>query len=594
MMVLMLRRILLYVKYLIPKHFPFHYLLHTCSNTIIAAMTISQFNTKTTQPQFQRRAACDRCRAQKLRCLQDTPGISAKCKRCAAAGTTCNFGISKPAGRPSANRTWADRSHSDEAVRRQTPPRASSSSQTDFLGDNLPQGTKNTDDGDHSGTTRTEETIAPPWSTEWSQSHISSGNPLFDEANLLSISQGGGDLMGLDGPNPSTPWSPPLSHSLQMEFPWEALPSINNNTDTQDLPCSTAGPDSAFILPSGIQIAPETQHDIDQHATIAKSPRKHLEPLDAISDSRSNHEVIMERNKPEIGGLSQQDRWMQKLSEISMDLYQLSTASAGLHQEIEETGGLEHFSHQMAGRLTEISTAFLELLQYFQQSTDDHHQASKGSSSHSTSIFSSNTSSPDLSDNETVPIIENVLPNSRPKPKSQSRSGDLPWMNMITGLQLVACYLRFHQLHSVLYTAIYNYIAVDQSDKTVLDIRSRSSSSSSQTQSLNPLDHRPTIFLGGVLLEPFHKFQIKLVLQINTHLFGEIERALGLPDGYRVSKKRKDEGSGILGGSMSPRLVEMTMRDYASGDVEAELDTLSVTKKRLAALRGLLKGMIDI
>lgn len=302
----------------------------------------------------------------------------------------------------------------------------------------------------------------------------------------------------------------------------------------------------------------------------------------------------MERNKPEIGGLSQQDRWMQKLSEISMDLYQLSTASAGLHQEIEETGGLEHFSHQMAGRLTEISTAFLELLQYFQQSTDDHHQASKGSSSHSTSIFSSNTSSPDLSDNETVPIIENVLPNSRPKPKSQSRSGDLPWMNMITGLQLVACYLRFHQLHSVLYTAIYNYIAVDQSDKTVLDIRSRSSSSSSQTQSLNPLDHRPTIFLGGVLLEPFHKFQIKLVLQINTHLFGEIERALGLPDGYRVSKKRKDEGSGILGGSMSPRLVEMTMRDYASGDVEAELDTLSVTKKRLAALRGLLKGMIDI
>ncbi|EYE91697.1 Zn(II)2Cys6 transcription factor domain-containing protein [Aspergillus ruber CBS 135680] len=559
-------------------------------------MTISQSNTKTAQPHFQRRAACDRCRAQKLRCVQDTPGTSAKCKRCAAAGTTCNFGIPKPAGRPSANRTWTDRSHDDEATRRKTPMRASSSSQTDFLDDNLAQGTRNTDDGDHSGATRTDETIAPPWSAEWSQSHISSVNPLFDEANLLSISQGGGDLIGLDGPNPSTPWSLPLNHSPQMEFPWESLPSINNNTDTQDLPCSTAGPDSAFI-PSSIQTAPETEHDIDQHATIAKSPRKHLEPQDAVSDSRSDYEVIIERKKPEIGGLSQQDCWMQKLSQISMDLYELSTTSDELHREIEETGWLEHFPHQMAGRLTELSTAFLELLQYFQQSNDDHRQAIKNSSSHSISIFSSNNSSSDLSDNEAVPIIENVPPNLRRKPKSQPRP-DLPWMNMTTGLQLVACYLRFHQLHSVLYTAIYNYIAVDQSDRTMLDIRSRNSSRSDQVQRLNFLGNRPTIFLGlqigGVSLEPFHNFQIKLVLQINTHLFGEIERALGLPDGYRVSKKRKDEGSGILGGSMSPRLVEMTMRDYASGDVETELDTLSTTKKRLAALRGLLKGTIDI
>ena len=51
-----------------------------------------------------KRAACDRCRGQKLRCLRETPGAG-KCVRCNTAGAVCSFSLSKRAGRPPASAT---------------------------------------------------------------------------------------------------------------------------------------------------------------------------------------------------------------------------------------------------------------------------------------------------------------------------------------------------------------------------------------------------------------------------------------------------------------------------------------------------------
>ena len=51
-----------------------------------------------------KRAACDRCRGQKLRCPRDgQSGLSdsIECARCAKVGAVCSFGTSKRAGRPS-------------------------------------------------------------------------------------------------------------------------------------------------------------------------------------------------------------------------------------------------------------------------------------------------------------------------------------------------------------------------------------------------------------------------------------------------------------------------------------------------------------
>jgi len=54
-----------------------------------------------------KRAACDRCRGQKLRCLREAPGgiSTGKCVRCNTAGAVCSFSVSKRAGRPPASAT---------------------------------------------------------------------------------------------------------------------------------------------------------------------------------------------------------------------------------------------------------------------------------------------------------------------------------------------------------------------------------------------------------------------------------------------------------------------------------------------------------
>lgn len=44
------------------------------------------------------KAACDRCRGQKLRCIWDPKGP--QCQRCARANTVCTVPLPRPMGRP--------------------------------------------------------------------------------------------------------------------------------------------------------------------------------------------------------------------------------------------------------------------------------------------------------------------------------------------------------------------------------------------------------------------------------------------------------------------------------------------------------------
>ena len=50
--------------------------------------------------QSSKRSACDRCRAQKLRCPQTEPQSNEPCARCARAGAVCVTGSARPLGRP--------------------------------------------------------------------------------------------------------------------------------------------------------------------------------------------------------------------------------------------------------------------------------------------------------------------------------------------------------------------------------------------------------------------------------------------------------------------------------------------------------------
>ena len=76
----------------------------------------------------------------------------------------------------------------------------------------------------------------------------------------------------------------------------------------------------------------------------------------------------------------------------------------------------------------------------------------------------------------------------------------------------------------------------------------------------------PDLELGGFSLSEFGNFQMVLVLQVCTHLLSEVEVALGLSEGCRVSRRSMTEGSGILGASVTAQFIEMSMSDFGTGN----------------------------
>jgi len=133
-----------------------------------------------------------------------------------------------------------------------------------------------------------------------------------------------------------------------------------------------------------------------------------------------------------------------------------------------------------------------------------------------------------------------------------------------TILQLLTCYVRIIHLHSILYAHILEYMLALPPHNT------------------DRVDLIPLVFpgmqVGGVSLDRFGTFQIKILLQISVHVLGEIEVALGLPEGYRVGK-RKGEGRGVLGASVSGEFVESLTKGRTK-----------CVKEQLRGLRRVLKG----
>ena len=148
-------------------------------------------------------------------------------------------------------------------------------------------------------------------------------------------------------------------------------------------------------------------------------------------------------------------------------------------------------------------------------------------------------------------------------------------VDMTEVFSLLTCYIRILYLHSFFYSKLSDFLI----------------------KSLRTETRLPPVFpglqAGGVSLDNFGKFQIKLLVQISTHVLGEIETALGLPEGYRISKKNR-ERRGILDDSISVQFLEMAMKEKGmQGPRLMEEDRFASVKNRLTSLRQLLKGTIN-
>ena len=280
---------------------------------------------------------------------------------------------------------------------------------------------------------------------------------------------------------------------------------------------------------------------------------------------------------------------MKELSELSMDLYAQLTANdpeTYLEPAASHATPTTAFHGQLVGSVLKSSDTFLRLLKSFStlaipsstsSPTATHFTLSKSPTdsihnSHCSSALSSPTSNT-MDSQAYQPSPHHELPCSGSSySHDTSTIPPLPPSTDITiVLQLLTCYIRIVHLHSVMYARILEYITTTRP----------------LTASVPPVF--PGMLVGGVSLDRFGAFQIKLLLQISVHVLGEIETALGLPEGYRVGNRRKG-GRGFLEASLSAGFVEHLMKD---GGCREERKRVEFVKEQLVELRRVLKGAID-
>lgn len=398
------------------------------------------------------------------------------------------------------------------------------------------------------------------------------------------------DIIDLDAfPHP-LPDDFSVTYTHQMSSPGTPQPSAISHPSIQ--PSRSNLPDLLKGIPTLGICPPPIVHDngIYQSGFTLTGGCPDIIRGDEISEPNQMKEHVESRLAPDQHRIKQ-------LSELNMSLYYLSVQSNDLKQEIDQSVGLSNFPDKFAGMLLENSMKLLKLLKSFQDPGDlemparpAQYHLPTDSASRSPSSDSSFSETPSSNPTRTT----NMSIMAKPSDGKTQRQTD-----MTVVLQLLACYLRITQLHDVFYTAVYHYITTSIQGYTQLDYRNSNSHGTKRTSLYGLLGQLHPIFpglqIGGAPLEDFGIFQVKLILQISTHILGEIERTLALPEGYRVSRKRNDETTGTLGVSIPTQLLKMSIMDNGPrSDLSGDQNGISGSKARLKMLRTLLKGTISI
>ena len=539
------------------------------------------------------RAACDRCRGQKLRCLRDNQGGSEKCNRCISAEAICSFSVSKRAGRPpSSVRFPAERrekrksSLGEFSTTRATGARNESSR----FNSNLKEDRYTYQAGDNANDMLLGRTFADRSMEVDTGPQTPKENPL-EKSTSSSIREAENTLNqeSLSFPvfsvleNATLPWNTDDITSLydvgkfadleplSSGYDW---PLSRNQTEPMDIGSNAISKDETPVQNNRLGEHTVSMHlrqlNVRMHGSM-RTP----EPLNVslrnerqrpISSCSSSTPTSTSKKDIEGVGCSLpvkpllaeeiiQRRRTQQLLELGMNLSSQLMFNEMHRSHAQEFSGLED---QCVGKVLKNSIAFLNILTSFYPRSRLPTECS-GSTSKDEERSSSKVS--DTSN----PAIENDVRGEYLKP--------LP-ADMTTIVQLLSCYIRITHMHSVLYTRIFNYLTTQQHISQIPPVF-------------------PGLQVDGVSLDAFGKFQVRLVLQISTHILGEIEMALGLPEGYRIGKGNT-QNQGILETSVSIQFVEMIMQENGRTGLGMEKDRVASIKDTLAKLRQLLKGAINI
>lgn len=282
-----------------------------------------------------------------------------------------------------------------------------------------------------------------------------------------------------------------------------------------------------------------------------------------------------------------QDRRMQRLSELAMELYAQLAANDRENNQPTSGAATTAFQDQLVGSVLKSSSTFLTLLTSFSAPATlspalFSPPSPTSSINQDDSICSSSDSdaSPSASPmHHDEPAMDEPVQHTHGKlpTGSSDDSKPPPQTDVTTVLLLLTCYLRIIHLHSIMHVRIFDYILAFLPHNT------------QHGDTVPPVF--PGMQVGGVSLDKFGTFQIKLLLQISLHMLGEIELTLGLPEEYRVGKrksKKKGGARGVLEASVSGGFVRCLMREQAWRGQKVQC-----VREGLGNLRRLLKETID-
>ena len=594
-------------------------------------------------PSAGKRAACDRCRGQKLRCIredQNSNSPQATCIRCFKAGATCSYDTGKRVGRSTACKNSAPQERRGNGHRITkasgiaSRSNANPSGQSGYLDSKA--GTWQDQHGSGNPSSGPEEYTADQESERETEdttpTYAQSPSSLHDSSNVL----GEIDLEYSACSTSSTatlPWPDeimtPFSYQDAEEasgfepfgskYGWalhnnRAPPmdiQVPNNNGEQhidvgvssyEIPAQYCPKDTLIAgLPDeamDIELLTTSAHatsfdpikavdarpcrDRDDHrgsAQFSQSSRVNVSANPSLLNDFAKPEAEIKLDKESLSMEEIQHQLMQELSKLAMDLYaQLATSDPENHQ-LTSGGTVTAFQDHFIGSVLRSSDTFLTLLNSFStpvtlSTSSSLHSAS--STSYRTTIYESSdsgSSTPSLaSGSNDHGMNEMVQPyGKRPAGNSDELEPPTP-IDMATVLQLLTCYIRVVHLHSIMHARMLDYMSAFLQHNT------------QHVELIPPVF--PNMQVGGVSLNRFGTFQIKLLMQISVHVLGEIESALGLPTEFRVGKSKGGK-MGVLGESVSGEFVKCLMNERSWRGKKLES-----VKEQLRSLRSVLKRAI--
>ncbi|KAI9751185.1 MAG: hypothetical protein M4579_006164 [Chaenotheca gracillima] len=566
-----------------------------------------------------RRFSCDRCRGHKLRC-ERTPSTAnggGPCKRCLRAQAKCVISplsrTQKPGPGNRARRQPDKLSDNDAELATNTasPPDRS-----------LEDALTSSADGSEKSTQHHRVRKGSRASHKTQDRRLSTGP---DSSRFLSdLASTGNDFIGGEANSPGDHWLG--LHSSPMD----TTGGMGAVTDTSStiMPLSTSASLELTMLEasSGGPLDPSSSEfsTFDWSMGLTSNPLDHPESTDNVMDSSlgrsqqlANTSVAIpaQSGSEGVSPVDTSEDCVEKLSELSSSLMKdLSRIHAGKLSDTffflplspkGETGNgnrnvatsaTDDFVCQenIIGRMLYSSEQFLDILKYFMRSgtsfsraslphplsegcysevdheslstaptSVDANDAIDSASRRSFSDYSTHESSP----NQHLSVFTDFTAMTRPTPATTDFSRwDVP-----TTLTILTCYISLVRIYRTVFSRILHSLLSCPSER---------------------LDLPPTLpglQLGGFRLDNHANLQIKVLLEVSSHMLDWIEKALGLSDDPQRTKEDPADHGGLLKDSVPAALLKITLEQEEMKSAEGDEVKVKSLKEMMKIISGLVR-----